>query len=293
MYAWYPGCKTTIRNFIRKHVGDFAVEGLKILEWSPSAKIYPEISYKVHDALKQVIRECTGSLKTTIAFGKRWLGNIFANFQYIEKTVTDIPFDRRLPVVIVASGPTLNSSLPWIQECQDHVNLWALPSSLTILHDEGVSPDLTVLTDPGFYAMYHLFSYADPKKTVAMPLSACRGIWQTRAHVCAFSQNSLAERCLYQAAHMEPLHVPSHGTVSGTAAEMALRYTQKEIVFAGLDFCYEDIRSHATPNTFDILLQQSAERINPLYNQRYQLAMDFAPNAQIVAQQRIRTSLPL
>lgn len=83
------------------------------------------------------------------------------------------------------------------------------------------------------------------------------------------------------------------GMFPKTALELATQCTDKEIIFLGLDLCYDDILSHAKPNAFDSLLQSSQSRLEPHHSLSYKRALLYAPAVDSNAARHCRTSLPL
>ncbi|MDC7124641.1 MAG: hypothetical protein PQJ46_03690, partial [Spirochaetales bacterium] len=61
-------------------------------------------------------------------------------------------------------------------------------------------------------------------------------------------------------------NLPSNGTVAGSALFSALMLTSGPVFLSGLDFSFIDCLSHVRPHSFDILLEQRADRINPVKN---------------------------
>lgn len=292
--SWYPGCGFDVLSFLRNAIHEDELEGLKILEWPPARETFPDISQQTNSCMKQVFNELAGSLRTSTAFGKLWITNTFINYLAMDKMVTGNPARASYPIIIAAAGPSLNRSIEIVAEYRDRINLWALPSALPLLNEMTLIPDLVVLTDPGFYAIYHLLhARSDDVLTVAMPLSASRGIWRIAARVFILSQHMHFEQVVLNKASIPaPLILP-HGTVAASALELATKCTEREIVFAGLDLCYDDIRSHAKPNIFDALLLNSGTRLKSHHSSTFTRALQFAPETDKNIHPRYRTSLPL
>ncbi len=289
--AWYPTCGTSAADFLRAHLSELDVEGLKVLEWPPSALIFPQVSLQTQTHVRQVVAELAGSLRTTIAVGKRWLRNVLANFLWIDNVVSGRPFVGGAPLVIAASGPSLNRSAQIIQRYRDSLTLWAVPSAVPTLREMGIRPDLVVLTDPGYYALYHLPFCESEHLPVAMPLSAARGVWRGSTQVYLFCQPLFCETEILARACVRVPKIASHGTVAGSALELARHLgVATPVVFCGLDMCYRDIIAHARPNAFDSLLYRSSTRLDPHYHRVFQRAQEFAPHRRGPC---IRTSGPL
>jgi hypothetical protein len=268
--AWAPGQKSSLADFLLGQIGEFDMEGLRVLEWPPSARLFPSIARDANDTVRRVLQQLNGSLVTTIAAGRLWLRNSIENFLAFESVLVGRPCAEDRPVLIAAPGPSLEESAKLIRTALPFIDLWALPSSLPLLREEGLTPDLVVMTDPGYYSMHHL-SFAVPDCPLAMPISAARGAWSlpTRASEGLFrapfllSQPGFFEDAIFHAAGVRPPQVPPHGTVAATALDLARSFTRAPVIVAGLDMCTRDISSHARPNAFDTLLHLRISRVFP------------------------------
>ena len=199
--------------------------------------------------------------------------NAFANFLAIDSILVGelCPSDR--PILIAAPGPSLEDAVSLIAELRSRVELWALPSSSLLLRDRGLSPDLLVMTDPGYYSLLHVH-FSAPSCPLAMPLSAARGAWDLpsmsgqRRPAAPFllAQPGLFEKALLEEAGVQAPLIAPHGTVAATAVDLALASTRAPVIAAGLDMCTRDISLHARPSAFDCLLHLQATRLSPHYS---------------------------
>ncbi len=266
--AWAPGQDTDLADFLYSHIGELDMEGLRVLEWPPSARLFPSASREANEAVRRVFQQLNGSLVTTIAAGRLWIRNSVENFLAFEGVLVGRPCPPDRPVIIAAPGPSLERSAGLIRDVLPRVDLWALPSSMPLLRYEGISPDLVVMTDPGHWSMHHL-SFAPPECPIAMPISAARGTWcLSVSHGAArvpflLSQPGFFEEAILGAAAVTAPRIPPHGTVAATALDLALTFTRAPVILAGLDMCARDISFHARPNAFDTLLHLRASRLAP------------------------------
>jgi len=277
--AWCPGMKGGLSAFLAASLGELDLEGLRLIEWPPSARIFPAVSRNANEAVRLLVRELNGSFATTLAAGRVWMRNAISNFLAMDSTLVGelCPADR--PVVIAAPGPSLEDAASLIAEVRSRVELWALPSSSLLLRDRGLSPDLLVMTDPGYYSLYHVHSAA-PSCPFAMPLSAARGVWDLPrtgrqdlpAAPFLLAQPVFFEKALLEQAGVEAPLVAPHGTVAATALDLALASTGGPVIVAGLDMCARDISLHARPNAFDRLLHLQSTRLSPHYSLSFRRA---------------------
>jgi hypothetical protein len=273
--GWSPAAGETLLEFLRRALPD--ADGLAVLEWPASARLFPQASLEARRQTAQLLRELRGGLATTAAVGRRWLRNCLDNFLGIERVLCAAPPPLGQPVLIAASGPSLQAALPALGSLRERFALWALPSAAECLLAHGLLPDLVVLTDPGWYGLAHLFALRDAGTSLAMPLSAAPGAWNLSGGVQLLAQEALYEQALLAAAAYPAPIVPPQGTVAATAMTLALRRTRREVIFAGLDLCFQDTLGHARPNLFERSLEGGSDRLQPLHHRRFAWARAQAP----------------
>jgi hypothetical protein len=279
--CWHPGASGTLLQFLRSQIHELEAEGLAVVEWPASARVFPRLSLQANQALHQLFREIRGTLVTTAALGRRWLRNSLANFLGVEKVFS--PACRKPgngPIVIAAAGPSLKEGIDSLAAYRDLIELWALPSSLNFLLNRGLLPDTVILTDPSYYAFSHLRCAKDYQIHLTMPLSAARGSWRISARVSLLNQQTPVERILLDTAGVAAPVVPAQGTVAATALLLALRRQRGPVIFTGLDFCYRDILSHVRPNNFESWLAPKSNRLDSLHHKLFALAAEQAPSRQ-------------
>jgi hypothetical protein len=300
--CWDPDAPTSLDVFLRRQIAELDTGGLLVLEWPASARMYPRLSAGANRAVRQLLQEHRGSLVTTMAAGRQWLSNAFINAVALDSFVDLNPRAPRLPIVIAASGPSLERAVPLLRALRRRLYLWALPSAVPCLSNSGLIPDLVVVTDPSYFALYHLHAaYAQPAQQaapgrelpLAMPLSAATGAWRLGCPVYPLCQGSFFESDLLALAGLSAPVIPPQGTVAATALELGLRVGKDAVVLAGLDLCHLDIRSHARPNAFEAFLAGQACRLSPLFGQLFTRSLDQAPEEQRAGEKSCRTGLAL
>jgi hypothetical protein len=273
--GWSPGRPESLLEHLRRVLTD--AEGLVVLEWPASARLFPQASREARRQAAQLLRELRGGLATTAAVGRRWLANCLNNFLGIERVLSPGPSSSGRPILIAASGPSLQAALPALVGMRQSVALWALPSAAECLLAHGLVPDLVVLTDPGWYGLAHLFPLRASGAALAMPLSAAPGAWALGGGVQLLAQEAPYEQALLAAARYPAPIVPPQGTVAATALQLALRRDPRQVIFAGLDLCFLDVLGHARPNLFERSLEAGSDRLQPLHHRRFAWARAQAP----------------
>jgi hypothetical protein len=290
--SWHPDSGQELADFARGAIGELEVEGLRVVEWPPSARIFREKSREANRSVQQAVQEASGSFRTTVGCGRTWIRNALLNFLSFDSILTGAPCAPRSRILIAAPGPSLEGLLPMIAKKRASFDIWALPSSLLALADRGIRPDLVVLTDPGYWSAMHLH-FSGIRCPIAMPFSAAPGAWRTASPMLPLFQPTFFERELFSRARISAPEAPPHGTVAATAIELALAFSREPVMVAGADMCVRDIISHVRPNAFDRLLWMGSGRFAPHYSTSFHRASSIPFDSRRDAGQIVRVPLQL
>lgn len=157
------------------------------------------------------------------------------------------------PVIIISSGPSLQSAISTISKIKKYFFIVVLSSAIKVCIHSNIIPDLCISTDGGFWAGEHLkilYKYNIPlvlplesfiqkkllKKLKIIPLTYNDGLSKEIATISKFP-TMLGER---------------NGTVSGTALKFILSNSTENIYFAGLDMTSQKGFQHSQPNELEL-----------------------------------------
>jgi hypothetical protein len=258
--AWAPE-DHPLESFVRDTLDEWGPDAVVWLVWPAFERHAPELSLDWSRRFRDVYRAVQGSWLTQTRFGPRFWTNAVRNLGGWERAASLRPGTR--PIVIAASGPSLEDSLSAIAEHRTRFELWALPSSFEVLLKRGLIPDAAVATDGGYYAREHLQRLAGTRVPILAGLSSAPDPVLIERPCLFFSQGLSVERELLAALIPSHGEVPSQGTVAVTAIELALASTTAAVFIAGLDLSFRDFRSHASPHTGDRKLESRQTRLAP------------------------------
>jgi hypothetical protein len=152
--SWDPSCPTDAGAFLLNVLEEDELPGLLSLFWRPALSAFPDAAHEVETRVRQALNRLQASLATTGYFGPRWFRNALANYLNTDEWCR---LNRtNLPVVVAAPGPTLSLVIPALREARERFVLIAAASALLPLERAGVTPDLVVHQDAGFYSGEHL-----------------------------------------------------------------------------------------------------------------------------------------
>ena len=258
VYRWHPKMSIDIETFLLKTLHEYEVKGLRIISWYPSIKARLKLANEVASTLKLVMRRYTGNVDTTTTFGRLWKKNMFQNFMNLDKFI--VPMRLKQPIILAASGPSLEYALKELHAHRHSFQLWTLPSSLPALAEAKLEPDLIIASDPGFWALQHQRYYTE-NVPIAMPLSSSTPPPNTR--VLLLNQGTAVESELISSREWPSIPVPSMGTVAATAVEVWRCLSEGPLILTGLDLCWFDLRSHSRPHAFDGWIASRSYRLHP------------------------------
>jgi hypothetical protein len=257
--AW--GGDQPLEGFLESVFDTQSPEGVVWEVWPAFERQAPALVRDWSMRFRNVFRAVQGSWLTQRRFGARFWTNTLRNFLDWDQPARLIPGSR--PLVIAASGPSLDDGLAALARNRDQFDLWALPSSFETLVRRGLGPDAGVATDGGFYAREHLHRLANTEVPLLAALSSAPDRVLRNRKCWFFGQGFALESALAEALGLSLPQVPSQGTVAVTALRLALEATTGPVFIAGLDLCYRDLRGHTSPHTVDRKLGALHHRLTP------------------------------
>ncbi|MBO4546802.1 MAG: DUF115 domain-containing protein [Treponema sp.] len=246
-------CIPLEQNALFDFFGEEALFQTVFFDWKPSAAAWPEQNKKAWTQIKEATLKAKTVLATREYFGKRWLKNKVSFFNHINKAAIIKQIQK--PVVICASGPSLEGALESIKKARDKFFVCALSSAASVLAWNKIEPDLVLSSDGGWWAKKHLDPLRKVFKNVPLALeaeSACPTILLRQKQILplCYDDDFISQK-VYGALGVQCLPARRNGTVSGSALELFLSLCDKEIYFAGLDLAPSNKKSHALPNVLE------------------------------------------
>ena len=231
-----------------------------ILEWPASIHIFDEKAQLLGKDILKIFQIIQGNQITEKKFSRLWFKKGISNF--LRQDYSKVVGKNHAPVILCASGPSLNDYLNDIQKLQDSCIIAALPSSLKSLSMHGIESDIVFSTDPGYYAREHL-KYISDKTLVISPLSAESPPFP--APMMGFRQNNPFEHFILKDSELP--FFPEMGTVAASAIIFLINWKgSSPLYICGLDLCLKDIRMHASPHSFDPIILEKENRFKPGYS---------------------------
>lgn len=232
-------------------MGEEGISSCLFLSWKASDQAFPETSNFTWDQIKKTVLKSRSVLGTRNYFAKRWTKNALRFSLFTKKTATINKGSS--DILICASGPSLYSSLDYIKQFRERFFLIAVSSALSPLVHNGITPDLCVSTDGGFYAKRHI-SYALNNRDIPLALpgegSSFASILSKATVVPLYYGDGTSEDILRESG-FKGMKAVRNGSVSGTALYLALNLTDGNIYYCGLDLAFSKGYVHTQPNELE------------------------------------------
>lgn len=202
-------------------------------------------------------------------FGKLWHHNILSNLKSLNRTSVfeKLPFDKT--AVILAAGPTLDSTLQQIIKEPSKYFIIATDTALSILASYNVNPAAVVSLDGQNVSNAHFIhnSKTDFSETfflfdLCANSSAVNQVFKNNGKVCFFtSGHPLSEYINRHFSLKLPALFSGAGTVTISAVDFAAKAGFNNIIVAGADFSYSNGKPYAKGTYLDRIYNQKADRL--------------------------------
>lgn len=267
--VWQPSAGEPAQ-FLSASLDEIECASLQVCEWPPAVECFPEEAKKVRDALESVVRRHIASLATEGANGRRWISNLCRNFVGLAHPLLPSAATTRhvKACVLIAAGPSLEQALPTIRNLRSQLAIWVVGSALDAVMAANIMPDLAISADPAMYAAEYLREARRVPVPVAGPLTGARGFADITP-VWPLQTGDGIEDVFWSDIDPPPSPVPAHGTVTGTALNLALSTSSWPVVLAGLDFAWHELRDHGRPHVAETYRRIAERRFSPYHTQQY------------------------
>ena len=254
-----------LSDAIFSQLGELHLGAVLTLSWKPSESLFEAETTIAWQALRALIQKTRDIIATRSYFAERWLKNSVRFCRFAQNIIT---IEKQVkPIVLVASGASLQESISHIAKHKDDFYIIAASSAICTLTENGIIPDMCISTDGGFYARNHLEVLINLHKSgVNIPLAI-----STESNVPTYvlencpiiplTYNDGIESELLHQCEIPAIAAERNGTVTGTASILAMKLTDEDIYTCGLDLANGSGYSHAQPNAHEKIHSQKDFRL--------------------------------
>ncbi len=246
-------------------IGEEKLFSTLFLSWKPSEKAWPELASKLWTSFKDLLAKAESIISTRNYFNKPWFINTLNFFTSIQNICHPQLTDK--PIIITASGPSLSSALLFLKKNRQSYILLSASSSILPLIENGIIPDYCISTDGGWWAKKHLEPLL--RKGISIPLivppeAAVPKEILSFMPIIPMSYNDFPDNLFFKQTGIPFIAGERNGTVSGTAALLALSITSGKVFFCGLDLSSAKEYQHTQPNALELINSKNDCRIKTL-----------------------------
>lgn len=218
--------------------------------WRPFIETDAQIYLEYLTQIKNILNKITLSNKTEKYFGfvetRNFLRNIYVNNKL---NILCNSKKKANPALIIASGYSLIDNVEFIKSAINKAYLIALPSALHFLEALNITPDLSIVTDPGYPSYYHLSKF---KKNISIiaPLSIQPTItFLKNYNFLFFNYKSFLDEFFFEG--INSAYSPPEGSVIFNLLNILPQIGFDTSIIVGLDFSYYKNRSHINEGYFE------------------------------------------
>jgi hypothetical protein len=218
---------------------------------------------KLRETVEEEIRLFWQNKITLVAMTRLWLKNLFTNLRHLPFSgdITDLTTPR--PVLVCGAGPSLESSLEWIDKIRKKVILIAVDTALPVLAAAKLPPDWVFTLDAQIHTLRDFLPFRDARIRLLCDLTSNPQSLRLFPDLFFFSSRfhplSLFDRL--EAARLLPSHRAPRGSVGVAAVEAALTITAGPVLFTGLDFSYPGGKTHVRGAPLHLALLEHCGRL--------------------------------
>jgi len=215
-------------------------------------------------------------------FGKRWVKNLSLNLDAIR----DFPGISRLqgilkqpdiPAFLVAAGPSLDETAPYMEEIHNRCLVVAVDTSLRFLCGCKIEPDFALSVDPQYWNSRHLDRVYSPKARMVAE-SAVYPTLLRLSFAFTFLCGSFFPIGRFVEDRVDPKgDLGAGGSVATSAWDFIRLLGAKKVWISGLDLSFPDLKTHFHGALFEEKFHAASDRFTPGETSNYRLLRDGGP----------------
>lgn len=256
----YRAASGSLKRFLLNTIPDEFFANTLFLSWKPADNQWPSVAEFIRSEINEAVHIFKSVMYTRTAFGSLWFKNLITNLALAENPSTCV--FSNTDFFFLASGFSAEKLMPFLHSKKAPVLCAGSAYQAALYHSVELSACIT--TDGSFWAGKHILQL-EKHVPLLFPLEA--GIPRPLLHknpCVLLSYGSELESYFFASLHLPYIFAKRNGTVSGTAIELLLEQTQKNIYAFGLDLSCGKSFSHARPHSGLNLVQNTSLKIRSL-----------------------------
>ncbi len=246
----------------------------------------PSLSWKEEEyaeckfICEKFFRKKDVNIATLSKFETIWTRNLLQNIPEISEMVpVSLLFGiaKDIPILVCGAGPSLYNDLNFIKEYRNHFLLLCVDTSLNVLLNAQIDPDLIYSVDPQTINKSYLEGYEGNGKIVFDPTSCYHSIRLPGNFKRGFFTSSPFPllKLFTNFSNIEIGDIPFGGSVSTNAVSLAEMMEAKNVLIVGQDLAFTDGYAHCRGAILEERLNYKESRLfrRELHNYRQLFAL--------------------
>ena len=246
--VFYLNESQNLAEELYNYFGEEGIVSCLFVSWKPSQVAFETEYLNCWKHIKNCVIKSRNVLATRSFFASRWIKNTIRFCLLSRKFAKVMPGEK--PILMCASGPSLENSIPFIKRFRNYFNIICVSSAIEVLLYNQIIPDLCISTDGGYYAKKHFCGLLKNYPHIPVALShegAAPGFVFNNPIIPLDYKDGPGSKIIASIEHKTTTAL-RNGTVSGTAVNLALNLTRENIFCIGLDLAPSLGFSHTQPN---------------------------------------------
>jgi hypothetical protein len=246
----------------------------------------PSLSWKVEEyteckfICEKFFRKKDVNIATLSKFETIWTRNLLQNIPEISEMVpVSLLFGiaKEIPILVCGAGPSLYNDLDFIKEYRNHFLLLCVDTSLNVLVNAQIDPDLIYSVDPQTINKSYLEGYEGNGKIIFDPTSCYHSLRLPGNFKSGFFTSSPFPllKLFTNFSNIEIGDIPFGGSVSTNAVSLAEMMDAKNVLIVGQDLAFTDGYAHCRGAILEERLNYKESRLfrRELHNYRQLFAL--------------------
>lgn len=159
--------------------------------------------------------------------------------------------DCAMPFLLIAAGPSLAETLPYLSELKKRSVTVAVDTALRACLSVNVEPDFIILTDPQYYAYRHIAGLSSPSSVLIAESAVYPDVFRFNCRKKVLCSSLFPLGQFFEKFVGKKGDLGSGGSVSSVAWNFCQMCGTKEIFCAGLDLAFPKKQTHVPGSTFE------------------------------------------
>lgn len=260
-----------IEKFIADIVSLDKLKGIHVREHPASFKLFPEYYTELKDAVKRILDKKASGAATVRAFGSLFLRNALFNLEQISSMRPVSSLAGRFAGfrgLIVSSAPSVEEYLPQILANRNRFVIIAVDSSVPMLEQNGITPQLCVSIDPQHRINEHLLGHTGERTSHIFSIVSPPETVKKYGGFISLNSHPVSQVIESIYPGLTGSIDSSTGSVAGDALALALLCGFDHIAMAGFDFSFSNNNIYARGTAYQ-------QRYSTMFNTRLRTPESF------------------